>query len=789
MKILLSWLNEYGDFADPSDSAAVGRLAETMTSLGLAVERCDVIGATVDGVITARVDRLERHPDAAKVQRVFVDAGSGVLRHVWCGAFNLAPGDIVPLATLGTAMPDGRLIERRGILGIDSEGMLCSATELGLGSDSSGIKILPAGTPLGLAYGEALGIATDVLFDLDITRNRPDCLGYIGIARDVAAQMGIAFTQPTPSNVKPGETRIASVELTDEDGCGRFTSTIISGLKVAPSAEWMQRRLSAVGVRSISNVVDVSNYVMLELNQPNHAYDLDTLAGGGFGVRRALNGEQMTTLDGELRTFTGADVLICDGSDRPIGIGGVMGGLDTEITAATRTVALEVAWFRPLNVMQTASRLGLRTEASARYERGCDPYVIDAAIERFVDLLRETCPELVVHAGSVDSMSPNLIDRNRTTSVRLSEVNRVLGTALAVDDLVKLLNPIGFLVTDRGESVEVVLPTWRPDSESEIDVIEEVARHFGYAKLGKNVPRSSVHGGLSAVQQRRRLLREVLLGLGISEAMPNPFLAPDALPRVGLDSSVVSILNPLIVEESVLRTSLRPGLLDAVAFNESHRRLGARFFEIGHVYPPGSGDLPDEHEVLCVVLAGAGASEAMELWREVSSALGFGARIDQSRVPLGLHPTRSATLQAGKEPSGAVGEIDPRVTREFSVTERVAILELKLDEVLGRQPKPSSWKPVSRMPSSDVDLAFILGDDVSAEKLEKAIRQGAGSLLVGLEVFDVFRGPAIGEGRRSIAYRLRLQATDRNLIDSDFAAVRSGVVAATKKFGAELRGS
>lgn len=789
MKILLSWLNEYGDFADPSDPAAVGRLAETMTSLGLAVERCDVIGATVDGVITARVDRLERHPDAAKVQRVFVDAGSGVLRHVWCGAFNLEPGDIVPLATLGTAMPDGRLIERRGILGIDSEGMLCSATELGLGSDSSGIQILPAGTPLGLAYGEALGIATDVLFDLDITRNRPDCLGYIGIARDVAAQMGIAFKQPTPSNVKSGETRVASVEVTDEEGCGRFTSTVISGVDVGPSAEWMQRRLTAVGVRSISNVVDVSNYVMLELNQPNHAYDLDTLAGGGFGVRRALDGEQMTTLDGELRTFTGADVLICDGSDRPIGIGGVMGGLDTEITAATRTVALEVAWFRSLNVMQTASRLGLRTEASARYERGCDPYVIDAAIERFVDLLRETCPELVVHAGSVDSMSPNLIDRQRTTSVRLSEVNRVLGTALAVDDLVKLLNPIGFLVTDRGESVEVVLPTWRPDSESEIDVIEEVARHFGYAKLGKNVPRSSVHGGLSAIQQRRRLLREVLLGLGISEAMPNPFLAPGALSRVGLESSVVSILNPLLIEESVLRTSLRPGLLDAIAFNESHRRLGARFFEIGHVYPPGSGDLPDEHEVLCVVLAGTGASEAMELWREISSALGYGARIDQTRVPLGLHPTRSATLQAGKEPGGAVGEIDPRVTREFSVTERVAILELKLDEVLGRQPKPSSWKPVSRMPSSDVDLAFILGDDVSAEKLEKAIRQGAGSLLVGLEVFDVFRGPAIGEGRRSIAYRLRLQATDRNLIDSDFAAVRSGVVAATVKFGAELRGS
>jgi phenylalanyl-tRNA synthetase beta chain len=293
---------------------------------------------------------------------------------------------------------------------------------------------------------------------------------------------------------------------------------------------------------------------------------------------------------------------------------------------------------------------------------------------------------------------------------------------------------------------------------------------------------------LSVRQQRRRLLRQVLLGMGISEAMPNPFLAPGALAEAGFDGPVVTITNPLVDEESVLRTSLRPGLLDAIAFNESHRRTGARLFEIGHVYPPGKAELPDEYEALCVVLAGEEAPAAMAVWREVTAALGVGGRIDQGRVPAGLHATRSATLQAGKDPTGAVGEIDPVVLERFGVSERVAILELNLDEVLGREPRPVVWKPVSRYPSSDLDLAFVLADEIPAERLEKAIRQGAGGLLVDLELFDVFRSTALGEGSRSLAYRLRLQAGDRNLTDADVADVRRGAVAAATKLGADLRG-
>ena len=439
-------------------------------------------------------------------------------------------------------------------------------------------------------------------------------------------------------------------------------------------------------------------------------------------------------------------------------------------------------------MLQTSARLGLRTEASARYERGCDPYVIDTAHARFAELLRETCPELVVHSGMADARGSSMPAPDRSTTVRVTEVNRILGTDLTGDDLPPLLDPIGYTVTGHGDARTVALPTWRPDSTEEIDVIEEVARHYGYDRLGKAVPHSPSHGGLTVRQQRRRRLREVLLGLGISEAMPNPFLAPDTLAKAGIEGPAITITNPLVVEESVLRTSLRPGLLESVAFNESHRRYGARLFEIGHVYPPADGELPDEYEALCVVLAGAEAPEAMAVWREVSAALGVGARVDQSRVPAGLHATRSAVLQAGKEPTGAVGEIDPAALQRFEVSERVAILELNLDEVLGREPKPAQWTAVSRMPSSDLDLAFVLADDVPAEKLEKAIRQGAGKLLADIDLFDVFRGPSLGDGKRSLAYRLRLQAPDRNLDDTDIADVRRAVVTTTTKLGAELRG-
>jgi phenylalanyl-tRNA synthetase beta chain len=783
MKILVSWLRDY---VDPGDD--VDALADTLAMLGLAAD--DVIRTGgVAGVVTSRVLRTEQPEGAAKVQRVWVDRGDGRELHVWCGAFNFAPGDIVPLAPLGTEMPDGRTITRRAILGVDSEGMLCSARELGLGDDHSGILVFPADAPVGVPYGEAVGIREEVILDLDVTRNRPDCWSYVGVARDLAAKRSLALTPPDPPPLSvKGDERVAGVEIVDGDRCGRFTATVLSGVRVGPSAAWMAERLTAAGMRPINNVVDVSNYVMLELGQPNHPYDLATLGGSGFRIRTARAGESLTTLDGVTRPLDEDDLLICDAEDRPIGLAGIMGGADTEISDDTTDVALEMAWFAPVAIGRTVSRHGLRSEASARFERGVDPYGIDTSIARFVELLGETCPDLVVHAGAADVRGGSIPPPERSCPVRISEVNRILGTALGADELAPLLDPIGFTVGGDGDVRTVQIPSWRSDSNEEIDVIEEVARLYGYDRIGKRMPASTLHGHLTAAQHRRRALREVLLGLGITEVMPNPFLSPSELARVGLGGEALTITNPLVAEESVLRPSLRPGLLRAVAFNESHRRAGVALYEIGHVYPPGSGELPDEYEALGVVLAGEEAPAAVGVWREVAAAMGIGARIDQTRVPPGLHPTRSATLVAGRDEIGAIGEVAPEVLAALAIDERVAVLELDLRRVLDREPRPARWKPTSRFPSSDLDLAFLLPEDVPAERLDKAIRQSAGPLLVDLDLFDVYRGAGVGEDRRSLAFRLRLQAADRNLTDRDVADVRRNVTAAAAKLGAELRG-
>ena len=782
MKIVHSWLNEFAAFGDDTD-----KIAETMTDLGLAVEAILHVGATVDGVITTRVVRTERHPDAAKVHRVYVDAGDGLERHVWCGAFNMQAGDVVPLATPGTAMPDGRVIEPKPILGIQSDGMLCSARELGLGDDHAGIVILAADTPLGVPYGDALGLSSETVYDLDVTRNLPDCFGYVGVARQVAARIGVplATRRAAIESTDGAPTRQASVELIDGDRCARFTSTVISGISVGPSPDWIAHRLAASGMRSINNVVDVSNYVMLELNQPNHAYDLDTLGGGGFRVRRAVEGETMVTLDGFARTLIADDLLICDATDTPIGIGGIMGGLDSEISESTTTIALEIAWFEPISIAKSAARLGLRSEASLRFDRGVDPHGMQTAIARFVELLRLTCPNLVVHEDMIDAQSPYL-PVAAVVEVRVSKVNGLLGTSLSSEQITALIAGLGFTITG-SDPLTVTVPSWRPDCTEEVDIVEEVARQYGYSKVGKTVPKSAMHGRLSPVQARRRQLRGVLLGLGINEAMPNPFLADDDLVRAGLAGPAVRIVNSLVAEESVLRTSVRPGLLKAISFNESHRRTNASLFEIGHVYPPGTGELPDEYEQLGVVLAGRDAMSAMSVWREVAAAMGFGARIDQSNPPAGLHPTRSATLSLGRDAIGAVGEMHPDVLDAYGVDERVAVLELNLSVLLANDAKVSVWRPTSRFPSSDLDLAFTTPDSVTAEKVEKAIKQAAGALLVDAALFDVYRGAGVPADSRSLAYRLRLQALDRTLSDAELTDVRHKVVAGVAKLGATLR--
>ena len=782
MRVLLSVLREMADL--PADPGAV---ADALNRLGMAVESVEHTGAPVAGVVTARIVRMEKHPDAAKVTRCWVDAGDGAERHVWCGATNMGPGDVVPLATLGTVMPDGREISRRGILGIDSEGMLCSPVELGIADEASGLLILPVDTALGVDPFTALGIEPDTVFDLDLTRNRPDCWGHLGIARDLAAHFGCELRGPRVSAVSVGPELEVPVTVTAGDRCGMFSAAAISGVKVGPSPAWVTERLSRLGMRPINNVVDASNLVMLEVNQPNHAYDLDVV--GGFDVRLARDGERLVTLDGNDRVLTSEDLLICNGSTgEPVGLAGIMGGLHSEVTDSTSRLALEVAWFAPDPVRFSVNRLNLRSEASVRFERGVDPDGVPVAVQRFLTILAETCPAVTLHAGASRVETPSL-PTPATIAVRTDRVRRSLGISPDGPEMASLLAPLGFGVVPGDVGATVTVPGWRPDCTEEIDIVEEIARHHGYDALGKLVPKSAVHGHLTGMQQRRRELRRVLVGLGLDEVMPMPFLAPGDLDAVGLDGmSHLRIANPLVAEESVLRTSLRPGLLRTVRYNQSHRAPRVALFEMGHVYPPGKGPLPDEAEHLGVVIAGADAGTALGVWSAVSDALSVGAQLDQSRVPAGLHPTRSATLARGKRIIGAVGEVHPEVLDHLGIEGRVAILELDLSVLLNELPKPQQARALNRLPSSDLDLAFVLPDSVPAVDLHRALRQATGKRLVSLELFDTYRGAGVPAGSRSLAFRLRLQDGSSTVSDEMVADVREACNKAAAALGAELRG-
>ena len=788
MKVLLSWLQEFAPF--PSDDPVA--LGDVMSDLGMAVESIERIGEGLDGIVTVKVLELRKHPDADKIQLVDVDLGDGEALQICCGATNLTVGDIVPLATLGTTMPDGMEIARRKMRGEWSNGMLCSGRELALGEDHSGIYILDPSLALGTPIVEALGITPDVLFDLEINPNRPDAMSVAGVARDLAARLGLPFAIPSPTvdELAGDASSIASVDIIDPDLCGLFHVRVIEGINVEPSPRWIADRLTALGMRPINNVVDASNYVMLELGQPNHTYDLSKVPGGALRVRWAREGETVTTLDGIERSLTGGrDGVITDATDAPVGIAGVMGGASTEISETTTTVLLECAWWQPMAIARSSKFMGLRSEASARFERGVDPAIADLAARRLAELLAPSGARLVQGSVTVHGDLPV----TPAVRVRTNRVNQLLGTAIATDEIVSLLTPIGFVCEEAGESdvFSVTVPTFRPDTTTETDVIEEIARHFGYSRIVGRAPTSAHTGSLTPIQRDRRIIRQILVGLGIHEAMPLPFLAPGDLARCGLPPEAVTVTNPLAAEESILRTSLRPGLLRAIAYNESHRTDSAALFEIGKAFgvPSAGTTLPDEREHLAVALAGADAFAVARIWAVLAETLGLdGIAIDQSAPPAGLHPGRSGVLLSGGVPVGEIGEIDPGVLDALVIRERVAWLQLDLGAALAAPHGEHRYHHISRYPSSDLDLAFEVSDSVAAATIAAAIREAAGPLLVDLSLFDVFRGHPVPDSHRSLAYRLRLQATDRTLTEEDLSGIQRTVVDAAASVGAVLRG-
>ncbi|MEX0767057.1 MAG: phenylalanine--tRNA ligase subunit beta [Microthrixaceae bacterium] len=813
MKVLLSWLREFAPLVGEPEE-----LANQLTDLGMELESIQLIGGSLQGICVAQVLEIRPHPDADKICLVDVDLGDGEALQICCGATNMAVGDLVPLATIGTMMPSGMLIAQRKMRGQQSNGMLCSAREMEIGEDHEGILILDPNLSLGQPIVDALELREDVVFEFDALPNRPDTLSVMGVARDLAARQGVAFSIPAHQPATMGESAasLGSIQILAPDLCGSFLTRVISGVRLQQSPRWMAQRLIAAGMRPINNVVDVSNYVMLELGHPNHTYDLAKVPAGELRVRWANEGEQIVTLDGMTRSLTSQDGVIVDATDAAIGIAGVMGGASTEISETTTDVLLELAWWNPEVVAATSTRLNLHSEASLRFKRGVDTELATQAANRFAELLTqisgaELHPDEIKAEGN--------LPQPHKVSVRLNKVNGLLGTALTAEQVADLINPIGYL-TQGPDSLSaecellVQIPSWRPDSLIEVDVIEEVARQYGMERIPKTLPVSPHTGQLTERQTDRRCLRRALIGAGLIEAMPVPFLAPGDLERAGLPADGLLLANPLVAEESVLRTSLLPGLLKAVAYNASHRQNNVEFYELGRVFNLGERVIADpaesaeadrvlagETEHLAVVLAGSEASIAVELLQVVLSSvhrLEFGSetqalQLETAQLP-GLHPGRSASVLLGTTKVGEVGEVHPEVLRAYGIEQPAAWLQINLDLLFEFPSLVAQARLVSRFPTSDMDLAFVVAEEVTASSVLSTIRKSTPSegesawVATQVELFDVFRSDQLGVGLKSLAFRLRFQAQDRTLTEEEVTEVRIQVISEVEqKHGGYLR--
>lgn len=807
MYVPLSWLRDYLPL-----ELSVNRLSATFDDLGMIVESVQTIGRGLDRFITAKVVEISSIPKADRIRKVIVDTGNELVQVV-CGANNFSQGQIVALAQPGIELPNGIKIQERKMKGILSSGMLCSSAEVGLSSDSDGLLILDEDSPVGISLDKALGIDQDVVFDLAIEPNRPDAMSIAGVARDLAARLKVDFSLDGSSSLSglPYEiisqlpvsnqniNDVLSLRIDSKDLCHKLSANLITGIRVKESPQWLQTRLMLAGMRPINSIVDISNYLMLDLGQPSHAYDFDKLKAKGLLARQALEGEELTILDGttkKLGTGSFPDCLICDAEGNPLGIGGIMGGKDSEISDSTTSILIEAAYFEPMAIARTSRRLGIRSEASIRFERGCDPEIIQLVLDRFSNFVlqysADSNTELV--QGTATSLG-NLKERNQIR-LRTKRVNSILGTNLNTADIASYINPIGFETSLISESdLMVKVPTFRPDVEREIDVIEEVGRHFSYSNIFRRVPRPAQVGRLSFAQKQRRYIRQVLAGSAISEVWTSTLLSPGAQESLGFTGKAVEVENPLVVEESILRMTLMPGILQAITYNLRHQNPFVRFFEIGKVFYPPKKDtdqLPQEKEMLAIALANENDDviSAVQVWQTISQAF----QLDSFHleaigdVPVGLHSGRWAKIVSNGVIYGSVGELDPIVIESFGLSSRVGWIEIDLGLLFAFPVPPKPVKPISRYPSSDLDLAFVVDNSIAPFVVESVFKQAAGDVLESVKLFDVYRDSKIGPNKRSLAFRLRFSALDRTFSDKDLSFYQKKCIQAVEtKLGAKLR--
>ncbi len=804
MRVSMKWLSELVEVGlSPKE------LAERLDMTGTAVEAILTMGEALDGVVVGQIVEKVKHPEADKLWVTTVDVGDDEPRQIVCGAQNFEAGDKVPVALVGAVLPGGFEIKKAKLRGVVSQGMNCSARELGIGTDHEGLLILPADAPVGAPFAEYQGMS-DTVLELEVTPNRPDCLSMTGVAREVGAVLGTQVAMPSYALQEGGSPALdaCSVKIEDGDLCSRYTARVIRGVKIGPSPQWLVDRIVAAGARPINNVVDITNYVMFEMGQPLHAFDMDTLATDdssrvAITVRNAAAGEKLTTLDGVERALKHDTLVICDPTG-PVALAGVMGGEATEVSDATVNVLLESACFEPASISRTSRSLGLVSEASMRFERTVDRTSCAAASDRAAALIAEICGGEVA-PGIVDEFPHPLADLE--IILRAERIEQILGVELSAEEVSGTLKRLGCFVARHGDRYEVEVPSFRPDLEREIDLIEELLRIWGMERVEATLPAGRGRiGGLTRAQMLRERAGATMRAAGLNETMTYAFTDPGDLERLAMplaaDELQVELLNPMSVEQSVLRRTLLPGLLRSVSYNQRRGTDNVHLYEIGSVYWTGEGrKQPKERSMLGGVMAGSWSPPA---WNQQATQLDFFdgkgviellARefaLDRFKVraaDLGwLQPGRAAEVLIGGDVVGWLGEVHPAVLERFEAEAPVVAFEVDLSRLMRAARDARPFVDVPRHPAVELDIAIVVPEEVTSERIEQALRSAGGKLLAGVRLFDVYRGPGVGEGMKSMAYALEYRAPDRTLsaaeVESAHEKLVRKVLGAT---GGELR--
>jgi phenylalanyl-tRNA synthetase beta chain len=804
MRILQSWLKEYIRFSLPP-----AELAEKLTMLGLEFESVDFLGKEFEGFVVGRVVDVQKHPQADRLTVCRVDVGKETLQIV-CGAPNVAVGQKVPVGLVGATVPHNQhgpagepfVLSKVKIRGVESSGMICSEFELGLGPDAEGILVLDSAARVGQSLARHLG-AEDVAYDVEITPNRPDWLSHVGVAREVGVLVK-RLPKLLPVRLKEGATpvrKFLAVDVQDKKNCLRFAARMIRGVTIGPSPAWLQNRLRNAGLRPRNNVVDITNYVMLECGQPMHAFDYAQLKGGKIVVRQAAPGAAFTTLDGKSHTLPEGAVMVCD-AEREVSVAGVMGGANSEISDATVDVVLESANWNPSSIRRTAKGLGISSDASQRFERGADPNIVRYALDRAAQLVLDLAGGMLLK-GVID-VYPRTV-RERVIALRPDRVNAVLGTSLSAQQIVKYLGLLDMRPVRRAASaISFKIPTYRVDVTEEIDLIEEVARVHGYDNIPEKMTALIDFSQPLTGKDAADLLRSWLVGQGFQEAITNPMQDEQRSSAGGVEP--VRILNPQNVEMSALRTSLVPGLLDVMARNQNHGNPDMRLFEIGHVFSVDHSEKPKlvngflEEARVCMLLGGGAVArqwgtpfrnvDFFDMKGEVEDLLSKIVLDKKRLIPYSTSnglTEHTLAIEIHGTYAGYLGQVREEILSKAGVEGEVFVAEFSLSP-FGQVPL-RKYSVLPRFPKVQRDVAFVLDRGVSAESVEQAIRSAGGELLQTVTLFDVYEGVGLPPGKRSLAFSLELMSHQKTLTDAEIDAVVGQIVRTVEeRLGATLRG-